>query len=1042
MLWPGPGQGCSLATKGRPLTLNRTSGPGLSLLVSGLIASSAAAQVQWRSPAAPAFGLAGEPDFKPGDATKASAGRHVAIQLTRPPRASDRSLLASAGITLGAPLGGNAFFARVSADAGGSISPAVDALIRHLQPIDPNWKLHPAFAAQDESAWTVVGSTAGAAGRAEPIVIVYALFHADERFDARAAASIDKLGGKVHGVMSTVPGVVLEIPRAAARALANEDFVQWIEPALPLLSPTNAENRALTHANQVQAAPYSLNGAGVTAFVFDGGAVRTTHQDLAGRAAIIDGSGVIDHATHVAGTIAGTGAASGGNNRGMAPGASILSATVSISQSGWLYTNPTDIEADYTNAISQGADIANNSIGTNVNGNGFPCSWHGDYGVTDGVIDAIVRGSQAVSGGAPFRIVWAAGNERGGRCDTGGYRTIGPPAGAKNHLSVGAVNANDDSMTAFSGWGPTDDGRLKPDFCAPGCQNGGDAGVTSCGAGSNTSYTNMCGTSMACPTTTGIGALLMQDWSNLRPGQPWPRNSTMKVILAQSAVDLGNAGPDYRYGYGSIRADAAVDLLRTGAVVERSLDQDFVDYYTLTVAPGTASLTVTAAWDDAPGTPNVIPSLINDLDIRVYGPGGERHYPWTLTPNAPNNPAVRTGEDHLNNIEQVRADAPAAGQWTIEVHGTAVPQGPQPYSIVSSESSFGFTGSVSIQTEPVTLAPEFISPGVPTPTAIRVLISNDTLLPGSPSLHYRADGGSFTTVPMADMGDGLYEASLPAFACGDLPEYYFSISGELLGTFLIPPLGAAAPYSAFVGSRLGSVFDMETAAGWSAGASGDTAHFGQWERGIPQLTLAQPGADHTQDPGVNCWITGRLAGTNADTHDVDGGRTTLLSPVLDLSAADPSMRLGYWRWYSNSTGAAPNLDTFVVDISSDGGSTWTNFEIVGPGGPGTSGGWMYHEARVADFVPLTATVRVRFVASDIGSTSTVEAAIDDVALYWIECDDTCAADFDGSGSADVPDIFAFLAAWFAGLPAAEFDGAEGISVPDIFAYLSIWFAGC
>jgi hypothetical protein len=295
---------------------------------------------------------------------------------------------------------------------------------------------------------------------------------------------------------------------------------------------------------------------------------------------------------------------------------------------------------------------------------------------------------------------------------------------------------------------------------------------------------------------------------------------------------------------------------------------------------------------------------------------------------------------------------------------------------------------------------------------------------------------------MTDVGDGIYEADLPAFACGELPEYYFTISGELLGEFTIPAAGAAAPYTAFIGTKEGFTFDMETAAGWTAGAAGDTAHFGQWERGTPQLTIAQPGEDRTPDPGVNCWITGRLAGANADTHDVDGGRTTLLSPILDLSQADPSMRLGYWRWYSNSTGAAPNLDTFVVDISEDGGSTWTNFEVVGPGAPGNSGGWLFHEARIADFIDLTSTVRIRFIASDIGSTSTVEAAIDDVTLYWISCGDPCEADFDTNGSVEVPDIFAFLSAWFAQESAADFDGVGGIAVPDIFAFLSAWFAGC
>lgn len=54
----------------------------------------------------------------------------------------------------------------------------------------------------------------------------------------------------------------------------------------------------------------------------------------------------------------------------------------------------------------------------------------------------------------------------------------------------------------------------------------------------------------------------------------------------------------------------------------------------------------------------------------------------------------------------------------------------------------------------------------------------------------------------------------------------------------------------------------------------------------------------------------------------------------------------------------------------------------------------------------------------------------------------CAVDLDGSGAADVPDVFAFLSLWFAGAAGADFDGADGIGVPDIFGFLAAWFAGC
>jgi len=998
-------------------------------------------QIQWRSPDAPPF----VPEKDVAGALGRLAGEgvlHVAVQLSKRPSDGDRAALAVSGVRLGAPLGDRCFFASIDARILDGRGRSVGTLISGVQAIDPRWKLHPAFSDADQSAWTTVGSAPSAGGKGEPVVALYVLLHGDVPNDALASATVQRHGGLVRATIGTINGLVIEMPRVRAIALAGEDSVQWIEPALPMLSPTNVENRALTHANQAQAAPYNLNGAGVTAFVFDGGSVRTTHQDLAGRAIVIDGSGQIDHATHVAGTIAGSGAASGGNNRGMAPGASILSAAVSTAGTGWLYTNPSDIEADYTSAFSQGADIANNSIGTNVNNNGFPCSWHGDYGVTDSVIDAIVRGSQGVSGGVPYRIVWAAGNERGGRCDTGGFRTIGPPAGAKNHLSIGAVNANDDSMTGFSGWGPTDDGRLKPDFCAPGCQSSGDFGVTSCSSASNNAYSVNCGTSMAAPTATGISSLLLEDWARLRPGSPWPRNSTLKVLLAQSATDLGNVGPDYKFGYGSIRADAAVDLLRAGTPAEGQLGQDFVDFYTVTVAPGSPALVLTAAWDDAPGTANVIPSLINDLDVRVYSPTGARAFPWTLAPASPNTLATRTVEDHLNNIEQVRVDAPAAGVWTVEIHGTNIPQGPQPYSIVASNTTFAFSGSVSLSAEVVTLAPDFIDPGTPTPTAIQVSIQNDTLVAGSPALHYRVDGGVYTAITMTHAGGGLYEAVLPGFACGDAPEYYFTVNAVLLGQVILPDTGTTDPYTAQVGVPIITSFDMEAPAGWVGGVTGDTAHLGQWERGIPQATVAQPGADHTDPPGQNCWVTGRQAGADQNSFDVDGGRTTLLSPVIDLLGADASMRLGYWRWYSNSAGSAPNLDTFTVDISANAGAAWTSVEIVGPAGPGTSGGWLYHEVRITDFVPLTATMQLRFIASDVGSTSTIEAAIDDVSFYLVECNDACPADFDGNGTREVADVFAFLSAWFALDPSADFDGVGGIGVPDIFAFLSAWFAGC
>jgi hypothetical protein len=96
----------------------------------------------------------------------------------------------------------------------------------------------------------------------------------------------------------------------------------------------------------------------------------------------------------------------------------------------------------------------------------------------------------------------------------------------------------------------------------------------------------------------------------------------------------------------------------------------------------------------------------------------------------------------------------------------------------------------------------------------------------------------------------------------------------------------------------------------------------------------------------------------------------------------------------------------VVDISNDDGVTWTNAETVGPSGAGTSGGWVYHEFDVADFVTPTSEVRLRFIASDEGDGSLVEAALDDFLIFLFTCEDpeTCPWDHNGDGVVNPLDV--------------------------------------
>ena len=168
--------------------------------------------------------------------------------------------------------------------------------------------------------------------------------------------------------------------------------------------------------------------------------------------------------------------------------------------------------------------------------------------------------------------------------------------------------------------------------------------------------------------------------------------------------------------------------------------------------------------------------------------------------------------------------------------------------------------------------------------------------------------------------------------------------------------------------------DAEENHGWTLGVAGDDATTGVWIRDVPVSSSYQPGTDHTPDPGTMCFVTGNAApGDGAGVNDVDGGKTTLLSPVFDLS--DRSWAgLTYWRWYVDETAYD---DAFYVDLSNDDGATWHSLEVV----TASAYPWVYVEIDdLGSIVPLTDQMRLRFVAEDVGQGSLVEALIDDLEI--------------------------------------------------------------
>jgi len=602
--------------------------------------------------------------------------RHVLVRFDQPPTDEQRDALFDAGLTVLSPIGGPSYMAHLDHAALNPVG-VLDAIdLKELRDLDPQWKLHRSLAEGLVPRWALTGVNQRSVN---PEVPVYVMLHRGVDLDRAVGDVAATTAGKVTSTIASINSLVMILPFDNIWTLIEDDRVLYVEPALPMFNTQNDSNRVITQANDVQAAPYGLDGNGVSVMVYDGGKAFAGHGDFGGRLTVRDTSSTSDHATHVSGTIGGDGSGSGGTHRGMAPGVLIESYGFEQEgglQEGFLYTDPGDLEADYGNAInSYGCVLANNSIGTNTAPNGFPCEWTGNYGITSNLIDHVARGGL----GGDIRIVWANGNERGSsNCGTL-FNTTAPPACAKNHITVGALNSNDDSVTSFTSWGPTDDGRIKPDVSGPGCQSNDDGGVTSCS--SSGGYSSKCGTSMSSPTVCGLSALILQDFRAQFPERPDMAGHTLKSLLAHTAFDGGNTGPDNKYGYGSVRVKDAIDHMRADNFAEKTIDNGETIEVLVFVEAGQSTAKATIAWSDVPATPLVEPSLVNDIDVKIIDPNGATHWPWTLVPGDPGAPAVRTGADHINNIEQVQIDNAQPGVYRVVITGTNIAEGPQNFGL-------------------------------------------------------------------------------------------------------------------------------------------------------------------------------------------------------------------------------------------------------------------------------------------------------------------------------------------------------------------------
>jgi hypothetical protein len=481
-----------------------------------------------------------------------------------------------------------------------------------------------------------------------------------------------------------------------------------------------------------------LDGGGMTVGAWDGGAVFAAHPDFAGRLTQVDGAiAVSNHSTHVAGTLVGAGAWLLPEARGMAFAAQL---------EAYDWTSDT---AEMALAAAGGLLVSNHSYGIAAGwiyiGGAPPDNWWwigGDQpsDVEDpnfGYYDAETRLWDQIAYDAPYYlVVKAAGNDRTDigpspgeeytvidqdgsflftstlprepDCAPAGYDCLPTNSVAKNVLTVGAVDdvpggysplagPSSVQMADFSSWGPTDDGRIKPDLV-------GNGMFLMSTWGDSPYYAAAAGTSMAAPNVTGSLILLQEHYQDLHGPGRFMRSATLKALAIHTADEAGDAdGPDYAFGWGLLNTAAAAEVISGDGgdhqIIEGSLANGATDSVVINVTEADVSITATLVWMDPPGTP-VAPALdppdlmlVNDLDLRVID-GTTTYLPWVLDPAVPA-AAATTGDNFRDNVEQVEAMGVGSGSYTVQVShkGTLLDGETQDYALVISVAPAPLTGS-------------------------------------------------------------------------------------------------------------------------------------------------------------------------------------------------------------------------------------------------------------------------------------------------------------------------------------------------------------
>lgn len=443
----------------------------------------------------------------------------------------------------------------------------------------------------------------------------------------------------------------------------------------------------------------SLDGKGISFGIWDGGIVRNTHQELFGRVEQLDNpNSLSSHATHVSGTMIASGV--NPNAKGMAFEAELKA-----------YDFQNDLSEMAEEAMN-GMLISNHSYG--LTPSSIPESFFGAYiSITSNLDDLVFN--------TPYYLpVFAAGNSRnvsfsqGGpfNPDKNGFDLISGKNLAKNILSVANVlevnnyiGPSSVSIYESSSWGPTDDGRIKPDIAAKGTN------TFSSTSNDDDTYSSFTGTSMATPSVSASIGLLHQHHNNLN--NHFLNAASMRALVIHTAREAGEApGPDYKFGWGLMDTAAAANVITnqdfTSIIEENTLNNEETYTFTVNAINADTPLVVTIAWTDPAGAiqdtsaaDDTTPRLVNDLDLKIIAPDALTEIlPWALDVSNPELAATKSGNS-VDNVEKIEIDN-AVGEYTIEVsHKGVLENSAQDYSIIVSGvvvSDFSIKAKESNQT--------------------------------------------------------------------------------------------------------------------------------------------------------------------------------------------------------------------------------------------------------------------------------------------------------------------------------------------------------